>query len=295
MNLLNLLDTTIISSHPIKLTSFFIIASMIYYTNIDITNTAIYYSYKTLRFFTKMQLYSYNMFRRESSKSIIYWFCCCDTNKSGKELTLIRDGKIIDSINHTEQIPFNKDYDFIIHEISIDDENNVTDAYFVRYDNMPKCLEFKKIKRPFITGTITYNNKDYTIHNIDSISIANMIIFDRPYTQWYMNYFHKIQIYDDPYNISFLTTDCSQINISDKQYILFDDTAYHIKDCNNVNCKNDLTLALKLKIDSMNDNQNDLVWRAILTQEDINEKDNINTKEEGSSTSSSDSSYEIIE
>ena len=36
-------------------------------------------------------------------------------------------------------------------------------------------------------------------------------------------------------------------------------------------------------------NQNDLIWRAILTQDDINEK------EQGSSTTSSDSSYEIIE
>ena len=226
------------------------------------------------------------MFRKESSNSIIKYFCCCDTNKSHKEFTLIRDGKIVDSINHTEKTPLNKDYDFIIQEITINDEDNLTDGYFVRHDTMPQSLKFKTIKRPFITGTISYNDKDYTIHNIDSISIANTIIFDRPYTQWYMNYFHRIQIYDDSYSISFLTTNCLQVNVSDKQYILFDDKTYTIKDCNSVNYKND---KLKLQIDSINESQNDLVRRAILTQDDINEK------EQGSSTTSSDSSYEIIE
>jgi hypothetical protein len=187
---------------------------------------------------------------------------CCglwtNHNKMDKCIYIIREGKSIESeiIADDVTMKFNKNYDLVIFRYpSLDDSETFL---YKRYNEIPSNLsEDKPIKSLFIVVNIRYGGKVYTVENTDSLMIPNTTIFDRTYTQWYMQYFHNLEIFDDDYEIELLDNEMNEISFNHTKYIKLRDDIYSVG--------NDAHF-------------NTLIWRGILTQKDI--PDNLITNHE---------------
>jgi hypothetical protein len=244
---------SLLIDYPIVTSSFVVSSSIVIYINKNqsINKIAMNYAWNSMRVVSQIQIW-YN---------IMLSNCCgwCDYRMpdTGKNLLIIREGKPIESTKIiTSHIDFKypQNYDLIIYKypslssIQNNESDNNSTILYKRYIDLPEILDDSNaIKSLFIVANIRYGGKVYTIDDIDSLTIPNTQIFDRPYTQWYMFTFHNLEIFDDDYTIEILDSNLSEV--------IFDHTK-HIKLGN----KN---------FSIYNSKKNDMVWRTILDQNDI--------------------------
>ena len=242
-----------------------------------------------LRFITKIQLYSYNMFRNNCL--VRACFNNCLKEKPHSDIFFIREGEVVlkvnncikdiaDFYNHHKQLS----YELIIYKTNdyIDNEDKAKEYKYMRFSVLPlNEINLCSSDNLFITGQITCNNKTYAINNFKHLCNKNTVIFDRVYTQWYLNYFYNTQIYDEKYEIEVIDININTIKFNDNKYIKITDTNYLIEDFK--------ALTIRTAADDLEDNE--LVWRN-LTQSDI-EPNEINNND-GNTSVSSEGSYEVI-
>ena len=155
---------------------------------------------------------------------------------------------------------------------------NSTDKGIIKENNI---LDYKK--NYFLSGTIIYNNKNYDIGNIKNLCFKNTYIFDLKYVKWYMKYFYNINVNSD-YEITVIDNQINMKTINNNNKILIHSENYEIID----NCINKKYL---INIDDIKKHKETIIYRN-LSQSDIDEMDDNNSSDKSTST---DSSYEIIE
>ena len=120
---------------------------------------------------------------------------------------------------------------------------------YKRYDEIPMSVkEEVPIKDLFFAINVKYGGKNYEIESVNSHTIPNTKIFDRSYTQWYMHFFHGLEIFDDDYIVEVLDSNMESITFDHKKFITITDSSYIIDD--NVHASRP-------------------VWRSILSEKDI--------------------------
>ena len=155
---------------------------------------------------------------------------------------------------------------------------NSTDKGIIKENNI---LDYKK--NYFLSGTIIYNNKNYDIGNIKNLCFKNTYIFDLKYVKWYMKYFYNINVNSD-YEITVIDNQINMKTINNNNKILIHSENYEIID-------NFFNKKYLINIDDIKKHKETIIYRN-LSQSDIDEMDDNNSSDKSTST---DSSYEIIE
>lgn len=223
--------------------------------NQSINKIAMNCAWNGMRTVSQLQIWYNGMF----SNCCGLW-CNYKVPYTDKCLLIICEGKQIETTKMvTSHVDFKylQNYDLIIYKYpnpsSIQDNESdcSSSILYKRYTELPETLDDSiNFKSLFIVANIRYDEKVYTIENIDSLIIPNTLIFDRPYMQWYMFTFHGLEIFDEPYTVELLDNEMSEVIFDHTKHIKLGNNNFTI--CNSKNCDG-------------------LAWRGILHQSDIDD------------------------
>lgn len=244
MTIITQIISTTVSNYPLT-TSLVILGSsaIIYINNNDYINKkTMSCAWTSIRLASQLQIWYNDMFSN----------CCCfwySNDNIKRTLYIISEGKIVSSETILQNNIVNRriNYDLIIFKYPNPD--NPDTFVYNRYQEVNETLvESSPIKGLFLTVNIKYGGKSYEIDNINNLTIPNTRIFDRSYMQWYMQYFHDLEIFDDDYHIELLDNNMDQVTFDHTKFINITNDGYNIN--NNVSITN-------------------TVWRSILAEQDI--------------------------
>ena len=195
-----------------------------------------------MRIVSRLQIWYNGMFSE-------CWECWFSRQRADRFVYIIKEGSIVKSetLLDDDSLDYTKDYDLVIAQYTNSENSDKT--VYKRYDEVPTSFTDEvPIKGLFFAVNIKYGGKNYEIESVDSHTVPNTKIFDRSYTQWYMRFFHSLEIFDDDYTIEVLDSNMNSITFDHTKYITITDSSYVIGN---------------------NPHDSITVWRSILSEQDI--------------------------
>ena len=238
--------TTAMTNYPFA-TGVAILGStaVIYINNNEYINQrAMSCAWTGMRIVSRLQIWYNGMFSK-------CWECWFPNQRADRFIYVIKEGQIVKSelLLHDNPLCYEKDYDLVITQYPNPEDTDK--MVYKRYPEIPMSFtEQSPIKGLFFAINIKYGGKNYEVESVDSHIVPNTKIFDRSYTQWYMQFFHGLEIFDDSYLIELLDSDMKSVTFDHKKFIVITETSYIITD----NLQGATT-----------------VWRSILSEQDIND------------------------
>ena len=241
-------------------------------------------SWRTIRIISKLQLCSTGMLR--NARCIILRALCCDYQTLPKNrLFLVREGKETE-INETDDISAIP-HDMVIHEQHTMLSEGEDRVLYARCDSPSTETTLEPAHGIFMAVTVVFEGRTYEMKDMASLCVIGTRIFDRVHLQWYMMRFHGIEILDEPYELNILTSGFEQLTILPADYVLVARAGFIVHGRSRPP-KAYGTDGAGLTIDT-HQCEEPHVWRN-LTEADI-----AGTESHVSGSTSSDSSYDMME
>lgn len=236
--------TTAVTNYPFTTGIAILGSTVVIYINNNnyINERAMSCAWTSMRIVSRLQIWYNDMFSK-------CWECWFSNQRATRFVYVIKEGKTVkvETLLDNDALRYTEDYDLVIMQYPNPEQTDK--QVYKRYDEIPMSVkEEVPIKDLFFAINVKYGGKNYEIESVNSHTIPNTKIFDRSYTQWYMHFFHGLEIFDDDYIVEVLDSNMESITFDHKKFITITDSSYIIDD--NVH-------ALRP------------VWRSILSEKDI--------------------------
>lgn len=233
-----------VTNHPFATGAAILGSTVVIYINNNhyINERVMSCAWTSMRIVSRLQMWYNDMFSK-------CWECWFFNQHASRFIYVIKEGKTVkaETLLNDHVLRYKKDYDFVI--IQYPNSENTNKVVYKRYDEIPSSFtEEAPVKDLFFAINIKYGGKNYEIESVSSHTIPNTKIFDRSYTQWYMQFFHGLEIFDDDYLVEVLDGNMESTTFDHKKFILIANSSYTISD---------------------NLHTSTPVWRSILTEQDI--------------------------
>ena len=236
--------STTVANYPFTTGIVILGSSAIIYINNNeyIQQKAMSCAWTSMRILSRLQMWYNDMF----SNCCGLWYSNDITNRT---IYIVSEGRAVKSeiVSTYMTTTYNNNYDLVIFKYP--DPEHQDKFVYKRYQEIPDTLtETPPIKGLFFTANIKYGGKTYEIDAINALTVPNTRLFDRSYMQWYMQFFHGLEIFDDNYNVELLDNDMKTVEFDHTKFINITDDNYEMSD---------------------NMPTTDTVWRSILSEHDI--------------------------